>query len=432
MTSAATEASNSLSRAEQILRWFIILGCVVRVLAIDLGNPLHQLFSDPARHWENGRLFLSPGLMGAIDPFLYQFYLFIVHKTTGNSAFGVFIWTSLLSLSLPLTWYLFARETLRSKKQALLACCLITWFPPFIVIYCYFMNETLLLPLIGISLWLTARTARTPGPGLLIATSLSWGLTAQVRLLGLPLAIISAFYLFVRVKRWHYPPIIAAAVLLLAIPQAVRSRDFLGFYAPFGYSRLNELTFISGTKATRLNIGRGESFATWEYSSPAFYIPPFHPFSEWNSDRTGIAAVKIDLNNGRTDWNSEYTRLYDATSVRHTRFFFENLVFFLFSHSWPESNRNSPIGLINLYSRWVWAPLILLNLIGCVAYLWRYRFDLAPLACLSLILMCAIQFVSVFEGRYRKPLEPLLIICTILLYDSRKKGRQVHINADSK
>lgn len=92
-----------------------------------------------------------------------------------------------------------------------------------------------------------------------------------------------------------------------------------------------------------------------------------------------------------------------------SRFFFENLAFFFGSHSWPDSGKEGIWWRVSLVARLIWAPLIIFNLFMGGYLLLRKRINLLALSTLFMTIVLASQFTSIFEGRYRKPLELLLI-----------------------
>ncbi len=99
----------------------------------------------------------------------------------------------------------------------------------------------------------------------------------------------------------------------------------------------------------------------------------------------------------------------------------ENLALFLFAPSWPESVAMEWDGQMEFYARWLWAPLILFVLVCNLALFLRRRFELIPVAVTFFTLFLALQNVVTFEGRYRKPLEPLLLMNLVWIVATRSK-----------
>jgi uncharacterized membrane protein YoaK (UPF0700 family) len=80
-------------------------------------------------------------------------------------------------------------------------------------------------------------------------------------------------------------------------------------------------------------------------------------------------------------------------------------------------------------SRWIWAPLIL-SVFACnIGEFVRRRFDLVPVAVTLFTLLMALQNVVIAEGRYRKPVEPLLLLNLVWLLDRKRLDGSEHLNA---
>jgi hypothetical protein len=58
---------------------------------------------------------------------------------------------------------------------------------------------------------------------------------------------------------------------------------------------------------------------------------------------------------------------------------------------------------------------------GVVREIWKRRLHLIPVATTVFILFLALQNVVTFEGRYRKPLEPLLLLNLIWIVGARQE-----------
>ena len=132
---------------------------ICRLLYPFFNSPLDHLFSDPLRHWENGANFLRPGIMGSADPLLYQAWIFALRNLSQGSAPTVLLGCGLLCAAMPYGWYRALREV-ASRRRALVGALLIGIIPESISLYAYFMNETLLLSLLGFCFWLTLRSRR--------------------------------------------------------------------------------------------------------------------------------------------------------------------------------------------------------------------------------------------------------------------------------
>lgn len=392
-----------------LLLALVAVGTLVRVAVAFHYNPLDYLYSDAMRHWTNGLQFFHPNLMAGCDPIGYQGYVFLLRLITRDSHYAVALACALLSAFMPWTFYRAGREFGLSRNRALLLYALIAWMPSLVFVYHFIMAETLLLALVGFSLWMSARHLRKGDlPSLLVATA-AWTLACLTKMIPLPLAATCLAYGWWRHSRKLGHLALAATVaLILLVPAAIRSDRVLGFAAPFGNSWLQRIHHHAGT--TNIRIEYGGSF--WQYGSPSAHIQPLEPFSAWAMRRSQgdtTVEVRIDPSNGRADWRRAYGQLPNTWRDWRDRQF-ENTVLFLFAPAWPESNRPGWEGWINLGQRWLWAPLILV-LLGCNLKLFRARrFDLVPVATTLFTLGLLFQDVATMEGRFRKPLEPMLLL----------------------
>ncbi len=97
---------------------------------------------------------------------------------------------------------------------------------------------------------------------------------------------------------------------------------------------------------------------------------------------------------------------------------------FLFAPSWPEFDSDEWDSQLTLYTRWMWAPLIAIVLGWNVFRFFKGRFDLLPVAVTLFTLFLCLQNVATTEGRYRKPLEPLLLMNVVWLISTRPRRDQ--------
>ena len=138
----------------------LFAACLYRVWLIFAYNPMENIWSDPGRYWQIEANPLDTQPITAIDPVGYQVYMGFLAKLTAGSPILVAYWTALLSLSAPWLWYRFLRELLPSRDWALAGWVLLAALPSWSAIYSYFMQETLMLLLLGAALWATWRCRR--------------------------------------------------------------------------------------------------------------------------------------------------------------------------------------------------------------------------------------------------------------------------------
>jgi hypothetical protein len=399
------------SRMKTVPGWLVAVvgaGLLTRVIICFHFNPLDTLYSDATRHWLNGQQFLHPNLMSCCDAIGYQAYIFLLRLVTQDDRYLVALLCGILSILLPWSYYRAGREFGLSRLRALLLCGLVAWLPSLVFIYHFIMTETLLLTLMGVSLWMSGRYLRKGSLRSGLVATAMWTLTCLTKIIPFPLAIVFLGYGWWRHSR-KVSHLLAAAALavVLVVPSAIRSYRTLGFVAPFGNPWLQKIHHHAGTKNIR--VESGEHY--WSYGSPSAHIQPLAPLSAWTIHRsredTEIRLV-IDPANGEQDWAQAHARLPNTWQDRLERQA-ENAVLLLFAQAWPESNRPGWEGWVNRCQRWLWAPLTLVMLAVNLKLFMARRFDLIPVATTIFALGLLLQDVATMEGRFRKPLEPMLL-----------------------
>ncbi|MBI5496105.1 MAG: glycosyltransferase family 39 protein [Deltaproteobacteria bacterium] len=397
-------------RSERTWLALMAAGAVVRTLYVMVwGHPMDHLFSDPMRHWDNGRNFFTPSPMGTADPVVFQFYLHVLQKVTGQNRILVGLATTALSLSLPLAWYLCAREFLQTRVAALRFGAVVALMPTFIFSYGYFMTETLLVPVIGFALWMTFRADRTRSAAAFLGAASLWMLAALTRSIALPFAIICLGWLLRH--QWRKVARLVAAGCIWAVGLgfgAWHSEQHFGVYSPFGnFNSVLPIYFLSGERTYKIHFGRD-----WVYyfSSPSYYISPFDPF-RWESSRSnGTYEFTLEKDRHGEDLAQIRSDLLRRNWRQLPMFVWENVIFLAFGHAWPETQRGSVPGVLCLSERWIWAPAILLALAFCA---WRLRRDGLQFYPVMVILFVGGLFsaqLAPMEGRYRKPIEPIVLL----------------------
>ncbi|MEI9896997.1 MAG: glycosyltransferase family 39 protein [Chthoniobacter sp.] len=398
------------AKAVNLVIYFVIVaGTLARIWDCFYFNPLDHLFSDPLRHWLNGQRLLNPDLMGASDPIGYQCFVFLVHLVSGGGRFGVALCAGLLSAVMPYTFYRASRELGIPRSPAILFWAALCWTPSLFAIYHYFAMETLLLVLIGLSLWSTGRYLRTVNRVCWWQTSGLWTLCVLTKPTALPLAVTCLGYAWWRKSRSPGDAGIAIGIAVaLLLPNAFRSDRVLHFPAPLGNAWITKIQHLSGARTIEIHWKRGK----WFFSSPSCYVRPLEPLSSWMITRAGAdSRIIVDINPeyGARDWEVAHSLISVGLGERITQLS-ENLLLFLFAPSWPDCNLWEIDGWWSYIGRWMWAPLIFF-LLSCNLLEFRAgRFDLVPVATTVFTLFLGLQNFATMEGRYRKPLEPLLLL----------------------
>ena len=319
MPAAVAGVRPSTTRRLQTLFGLVLLA---RLLYPFFNSPLDHLFSDPQRHWDNGLRFLDPGIMGSTDPFLYQLWMFSLQHIARGSAAAILLGCGLLCAAMPYGWYRAFREV-QPKARALLGATLIGLIPESLSRYAYFMNETLLMTLLGFCIWLTWRARRRGSVGAFALASAVWLCAAFTRTVAVPMAVLCLAWLWaVQPQRTAKALIAAALALLFAIPAGLHARAKLDFFAPFGNLYFNEIYAESGMREIAVDYGPEGSY---HFGCPSFYNPTFYPWSAWTTDRTGTAAIRIDATRGRESWIAEKKRIEGLRTFPWPRQYLENI-----------------------------------------------------------------------------------------------------------
>jgi hypothetical protein len=385
---------------------------LARLLYPFFNSPLGHLFSDPQRHWDNGARFLDPTIMGSSDPFAYQVWIYLLRVAAHGDAAGIDLACGFLCAAMPYGWYRALRE-LVPRRQALLGALLIGAVPESVSLYAYFMNETLLVTLLGFCFWLTLRARRKRTLRAFASAAAVWLCAAFTRTVAVPMAAVCLLWLAAAGPD-RLPKILVAAVLaaLIAVPAGLHARVKLGFFAPFGNLYFNEIYSVSGARDIAADYGPDGHY---QFGCPSFYNPTFYPFSDWTTGRVGLVSIAVDLSAGRRDWIAEKARAAGARSFPAWRARLENGVYLLFGQAWPNSDRSSVFGWLTLWTRWLWAPIMLW--VGCAA--WRRRFYgarwLLPACGLGTLALLLAQSEGVMEGRYREPIDAIFVAALIVM-----------------
>lgn len=422
---ASLQRTKALFRLEICLWVLVVLGCLVRVWAVWAVNPVDHIFSDTQRHWDHAKEPLMTAPMAVFDPIVFQTWMSVVQRLTLGDRLLTGMYAALLSICCPLAWYPFLKELLKHGRWAVFGLAVISWLPSWIGIYGYFMPETLFLPLLGASLWATWRCVRIGGLGLFGATVVLWTVTGLTRGVAIPMGAVAVASIWWRQDRKVAQAFIGILILAFAlVPLAIRAHRFIGTWSPYGDGTFNAIYAGSGRRAVMLELERDGSHWSYMFQSPSLDSEPLAPFSKWTSGRAGAAVIQIDHRNASHDW-SVAKASYEPTWNERLRLTAENLIFLFFGESWPDSNREHAMEALSSVLRWMWAPLFAAVSIGslCVGSPSR-RTWLLPGLILAWLVFQGLLLLSVNEGRYRKPLEGLLVAQSLVVAEAvtRRKG----------
>jgi len=414
-----------------LILWSLIaLGCALRLANPFLPghNPLDQLWSDPARHWNNATDLLGKTPLHAINQIGYQLWLAAIAKFTLDIPALVAAYAGLLSVANTWIWYRFFREFFRRKTTALLAWVAILYLPSWFGIFRLFMSETLFIPLVGLSLWMTWRCQRKQTVGAFVAMGLCWTFAGLTRGVAIPMAAVATLYLWI-LQREKLQKAFALGLPLAAILLACAYRTYAltGVFHPLSSGHYDYAYAVSGNKTVHLDFHEnGTTRYTYWFGSPSMNEQPFRPFSDWKTKRSGALQFTIDLNHQRESWRTAFTAAA-ATNPSWWPWLPENLIFLFFGSSWPDNNPAIFVDRLTIHLRWLFAPLFVLTFTTLWLCRRERRHDCALLG-LILLTWFAVQGLTPIvlnEGRYRKPVEALVLCVPLLLWERKRQSKQV-------
>lgn len=399
---------------------------LLRFLFPFLYSPLQQIWSDPARHWENGaRIFSNPHFMNGVDAKFYQLFIWAIQQIGTIYQPLILVCSGLLCAVGAYVWYKAARE-LMAKTPALIVALIIALHPSMLLIYSYFMTETLAIPLMGLGVWLTLRARRKGAPSAFLLATFIWIIAIHTRSSLIPAALLSFCFMLAFLRTERLRTLLVAILLFAAItlPAAVYTHGVLRLFSPFSFSGQNQIYHYSGARWYKLNI---LDEANYGWSSPTMDSRPLKPFSDYATYREqhpNPHEFTFRKTDGAAIWSNEIARLKAAyTWDMRWKDILDNIVFFTFGHSWPDSSKvyvgaNRPLWEWNYSLRWTWAPIILVVLVA-FPFL-KQRQETAYMLGLIFVITLLMywQQAGVMEGRYRKPFEPLMILAVPLLWQA--------------
>lgn len=393
----------------------VLIGSVVQVWYVFTYNPVDHIWSDPARHWEQGTDVLRRDLMALTDPIGYQVYVAALAKFTLKLPGLVAYCTSLLALLGPWLWYRFFRELQSSKTIALAGWAALSLLPSWTAIYGYFMQETLMLPLLGAALWATWRCRRKATASTFTLMVLLWIVAGLTRGIAIPLAAVCCTWLWLAQDKKLKKALYSSVVLLLIMgPLTYRSYQIVDHFAPHGMGHLNVIYAQSGKKVIEIHSRLGGSRWTHSFGSPSTGAEPFAPLSDWKTQRTGKVRVDVDLAAGKRDWDQAADSI-DMSFRDYLWITKESFIFLFFAESWPDNNLARTVDLIGSWLRWIWAPLFVVLVVGVIVHHRKFRGHwLLPAMILAWFVVQVLIPIAINEGRYRKPFEGLAIAQLIL------------------
>jgi len=395
-------------------------------------SPLDRIYLDALMEYNYAKEFPHANLFDTFLASGYPLWLKGELALTGGNRVLIGLVTALMSACTPWIWYRWMREHFRllnftdDKLLATIGFLILTWLPSWISIYSLFMPECLLLPLVGTALWLCSYAKRTNGTLGYVGGALAWAAAYMTKASMLLLACLEAVWLCKNlfatkcsarslIISFSCAAIFAAAYLseVMRVHSVTRS---LNMFA--GNTVLNSLHYRSGGDelSATISVTRDDGTIRRETVSlkcPSMLMnpPPLAPLSSWHTVRHGTTVVDIDY----TKPAGEQVPKLPLTLHQRLQYTLENAVFLLFGRSWPDCANDDFVDVLQVETRWIWAPLLVL---AAALAMQQKRKDVLTVVCFLPWIFFIFQEVYITEGRFRKPLEGVLIAeCIVLIYN---------------
>ncbi len=417
------------SIANRIGLLFFTLGCCWRAWLCWHYQPNDHMVSDAQRHFDNGQSFLNPEYLNGFDPIPYQAYVFFIQTLTGGDTNALAIAAGLLSVITACCFFRAALAWRIDRSVAIWFAVVVAWMPSLAIIHHFYMIESLMLFFTAVALWASGNAWHcNTRLSFFVAVTL-WSVAALTKLTVAPAGAVLLFLIWLRSDNRAHTFVIGLVVAAaLVLPNAIRSERILGFYAPFGTATLMQKVY---RKANTEHIDYEREGRFVYFTAPSIYSYPFAPFSDWQKSLSGGRTVSVEITpeTERQDWKNAADKI-SVTLPERIASTCENALMFLFDKSWPDTTATWP-GVFNYWLRWIWFPLILFVFVGFVLQLRSTRKIPAPVvtATVCLVLFLLLQQTAVMEGRFRKAVEPLLILSAFMLYQwlrDRYRKNQSH------
>jgi 4-amino-4-deoxy-L-arabinose transferase-like glycosyltransferase len=428
-----TSTSENRAKVTSAILWSLVgVGVLLRLVNPFYSNPLEFLISDPLRHFLNAKDCLRTGphpsiAYEVIDPLGYQIWLSAVLRVTGGDRTAIALYTGLLSVLTPWIWYRWMRLSLDNKQLALAGYAVLSLLPDWIKLYQFFLQETLLLPLVGLSLWLSWRVLKEPYWRRYMASGFTWGCALMTKLTALPMAAITLGWLFLksrqdkRHRRMAVSAIVVAILIFSLGPWKIYSRTHS--LVPFPPGDYHRIWYESGKENLRFTIKfldsqQGYTEYVVDAGNPALDLQ-LRPLFDWRTSRTGTCDMVIDMTKGAAHYLPD-TSMSVSDRLKYTG---ENIMYFFLGLSWPENHvsKDAQAGIFHSLiksSRFLWFPITLAIIV--MAAIQRRRDIMIVLFAGSLAFFLFQQSI-IFEARYKKPWEGIAVATLLSLVGSARR-----------
>jgi hypothetical protein len=234
------------------------------------------------------------------------------------------------------------RECLPTKNLALTGYAVLSLLPTWVGIYSFFAQETLLLPLLGLSLWLSYRAVRKKTVHACALAAFAWGCASATKLTVLPIQILVILWMLKRFfQSTTTKQVVTASATMFAITIVsyligpVKTYNEIGVWdlLPVGHTRVQSgRSYIQNFIVKFCRSGKGVTQTqTLNFTAPSFNCEPLSPISDWKTDRQGSQTYVIDLTKPASERYPK-SGLPMGQRMQNT---VENFIFFWFAPMWP-------------------------------------------------------------------------------------------------
>ena len=415
-----SDSQTTLSRkqltVEAVLITLIVVGTVLRIYLPFAFNPFDSLFWDCSRHLHNAYDVLGDDIESLLNCPGFEIYLSTVLRILGaNRALNAAAMAALSAVT-PWLWYCCLKELKIDKTVALFGYAVFAFLPSYLETFSFFMDSVILLPLTGAGLWLTFRSARKGTFQACLLAAVVCAAACATKAVAVPVTVLPWLYVWHELAKKMPKPralaIAGASVLIILCgyglgPFKVWAR--MDAFVPLPDGMMNQRYFESGAVGFQVDnkynrVGEGGFVQGFVCESGSPYYPPFYPFSEWKSSRTGRYFMNIDYTTGK-----DACKPIKVSFKDRLRYTFENIVFFFFQYQWPEEkdswNAPFPQALPSMV-RFIWFPLTLFIF---TSVLRSKSKEFLHWYFIALTLIFMFQQSGVMEGRYKKLWEGVAI-----------------------
>ncbi len=407
-----------------VLPILIVVGTIFRFCYPFFSHPLDHLGSDPLRHYLNATTSFNSTIFSWLDPPFPQLWLREILLLFTKTRLSVSIYFGLLCAALPWCWYLWGRQIFSSEKKALIYLAALVFLPSWIGIYGFFMDETLLLPALGLTLWLSWKAREHNTAKYLLLAVFAWAITLSIKLSALLELVIIVPWLFSHfLKHNGYKLrsyiVLLASMLMLSLTYfayvfwVYQGLGSTWLYPP-GTGVLTRAFYLSGAQSVSAAfVKKGRPFVnTGDFYSNAMVTESLNPFSDWTTWRKGSYHLIINC-----DKKVVLTEDMPHLSWQKRMLLIgESALYFFFSRSWPDDRVGDIIHIAQIETRWLWS-LLTIFIVGLAWQKKRFT-DMVVLLCLGSALLYVICDSSTIEGRYRKPWEGIALAAFIYLFNA--------------